>query len=177
MATEIRTERLTLRAWRTSEVERFCEIYGDERVWRWLGAHPAPLTDPVLAADRIERWEALITGPFGVWAVVPDGSETPAGTVILLQLPDDDGVPTDDVEVGWHFAPDTWGRGYATEAARVLLARAWDHGLAEVHAVVYPGNDRSMAVTQRLGMTDLGVTSQWFGVELRHFLATNPDRV
>ena len=65
-----------------------------------------------------------------------------------------------------------WGFGVATESARVLIDQARAHGLAEVHAVVYPGNLRSLAVCDRLGMTRLGVTDEWYGVELvDHVLA------
>jgi RimJ/RimL family protein N-acetyltransferase len=65
--------------------------------------------------------------------------------------------------VGWHFHPDSWGRGYATESARAAVDRAFAAGLPEIYAVIHPGNDRSVAVTRRLGMTPIGVQSQWYG--------------
>ena len=90
-------------------------------------------------------------------------------------MPGADGTPSDDVEVGWHLHPDAWGRGYATEAARSAMDRAFAGGLAEIYAVVYPGNDRSVAVTHRLGMRPLGPQTRWYGgITLNAFVATNP---
>ncbi|MFE2105185.1 GNAT family N-acetyltransferase, partial [Kitasatospora sp. NPDC059463] len=84
-------------------------------------------------------------------------------------------APHGEVEVGWHLHPDSWGRGYATEAARAALAKGFADGLTEIHAVVRPGNERSAAVCRRLGMTPRGRTSRWYGGEFDAFLAT-PDR-
>jgi len=174
MTHDILTRRLTLRPWRPSDVDRYLEIYADARVWRWLGANPQPVTERANALAKIERWAALIDGPYGIWAAEPVESNSPAGTVILLRLPDANDQPTNDVEVGWHFAPDSWGQGYATEAADALLDHAWQFGIPRVHAVVYPTNERSIAVCERLGMTDAGLTSQWYGTELRHFVIEQP---
>ena len=105
MPLDIKTARLRLRPWRETDVQRFLAIYGDEQVWRWLGATPAPLTDPEIALSRIKRWAGLFDGPCGIWAVVPDDETEPVGTVLLLHLPDKDGNLTDDIEIGWHFMP------------------------------------------------------------------------
>ena len=56
-------------------------------------------------------------------------------------------------EVGWAFARDRWGRGYATEAARALLAYAFD-GL-DCHRVIatcQPENPASWRIMEKLGM-------------------------
>ena len=79
-----------------------------------------------------------------------------------------------DVEVGWHLHPDSWGQGYATEAAQGALAKAWSDGLAEVVAVVYAGNEPSLRVCRRLGMEATGSTKKWYGVELESFRIRRP---
>ena len=58
------------------------------------------------------------------------------------------------VEVGWRLARDAWGRGYATEAARAALAFGFEeHAIEEILAIVDPGNERSLRVCAKLGMT------------------------
>jgi RimJ/RimL family protein N-acetyltransferase len=84
-------------------------------------------------------------------------SGIPAGTVLLKPPPDGDG----EVEIGWHFHADSWGKGLASEAAGALLARAFDDGLKEVWAVTHLDNHASMAVCRRIGMHLLGVTRRW----------------
>jgi RimJ/RimL family protein N-acetyltransferase len=74
-----------------------------------------------------------------------------------------------EVEVGWHLHPDSWGHGYATEAARGAVDRAFRYGLPEVYAVVRPDNAPSLAVCRRLGMTPLGRTTRWYGIDLEAF--------
>ena len=61
---------------------------------------------------------------------------------------------TPAVEVGWRLARAYWGRGYATEVARAALADGFGRlGLDEIVSFTVPGNTRSRAVMERLGMT------------------------
>ncbi len=80
-----------------------------------------------------------------------NGYDPPVGSVLLAPLPDGDGEDTDDIEIGWELHPGHWGKGYATEAAQLILDLAWGQGLAGVNAVALPGNDRSLTVMRRLG--------------------------
>jgi RimJ/RimL family protein N-acetyltransferase len=67
------------------------------------------------------------------------------------------------VTVGWRFAPTTWGRGYATEAATAVLDQAFTTmGLDRVGCVTNAENRRSTDVAERLGMsviTEISVPS------------------
>src|SRR3954451_10739340 len=151
----LRTERLRLRAWTTSadDLARLTDIYGRDEVTRWIGGTPS-----VPPAELPDRWAAVhAQNPrFGCWAMeLEDG--TVAGTVLVKPLPNGVG----EVEVGWHLHPDCWGHGYATEAARAVIDRAFEEGLPEVYAVVRPGNDPSLAVCRRLGMQHLGTMRRW----------------
>lgn len=178
MAATFETARLAVRPWAETEddVAAMLDTYRRDEVARWLGARPQPLTSAEEARARIARWAPYCEGVYGIWAVVPHAVGHPVGTVLLLRLPDADGARTDDVEVGWHLHPEHWGHGYATEAASGALARAWAAGLTRVHAVVRPGNERSVAVTRRLGMRPMGRTDRWYGVELEAFSLDRPGR-
>lgn len=163
------TERLRLRAWTSSpaDLARLADIYGRTEVTRWLGGPPT-----VPMAELVERWAAISAADerFGCWALEPRDGGTPAGTLLLKPLPHGVG----EVEVGWHLHPDSWGRGYATEAAAALIGCAFDAGVPEVYAVVRPGNEPSLAVCRRLGMQPLGLTTRWYAVELQAFRLMAP---
>ncbi len=58
------------------------------------------------------------------------------------------------MEIGWRLARPAWGQGYATEAARTVLAHGFGTlELPEILAVTTATNLRSQAVMRRLGMT------------------------
>ena len=168
VGTLLRTERLRLRPWTTSasDLARLTDIYGRDEVTRWLGGPPS-----VTSEELVARWAELHRRDdrFGCWAIeCRDGSV--AGTVLFKPLPNGVG----EVEVGWHLHPDSWGNGYATEAARAVVERGFDAGLPEVYAVVRPGNEGSLAVCRRLGMQPLGRIRRWYDVELEAFRLMAP---
>ncbi|HEY4627466.1 MAG TPA: GNAT family N-acetyltransferase, partial [Blastococcus sp.] len=117
------------------------------------------------------RWAGVHArdGRFGCWAIDVPGRAI-AGTVLFKPLPNGVG----EVEVGWHLHPDSWGHGYATEAARAVIERGFGLGLPEVYAVVRPGNEASMAVCCRLGMAPLGRLRRWYDVDLEAFRLMAP---
>jgi RimJ/RimL family protein N-acetyltransferase len=172
-ATVIRTDRLVIRPWQVEEADRYLEISRRPEVVRWL---PRPPIDRHEAITRIERNLAQLAADprLGRWAVVDKSTGVPAGTVILQPLPDGDG----EVEIGWHLHPDSWGHGFASEAADAVLTRAFANGLAEVWAVTDLENRRSGAVCRRIGMRLLGVTHRWYdGPSLMFWAGSRPDRV
>ena len=162
------TERLRLRPWTTSaaDLARLADIYGRDEVTRWLGGPPT-----LTPAEIVARWTAVhdLDQRFGCRAIeLADGSV--AGTVLFKPLPNGVG----EVEVGWHLHPDSWGHGYATEAARAVIEQGFAAGLPEVYAVVRPGNEASLAVCARLGMAPLGRFRRWYDVELEAFRLMAP---
>jgi RimJ/RimL family protein N-acetyltransferase len=153
------TPRLVIRPWEPGEADRLFDVLRRIEVVKWLS--PSNLmTRREEAAERIERWSAeLATDPrFGRWAAVELATGIPAGTMLLKRLPDGNG----EIEIGWHFHPDSWGRGLATEAAQAVLAHGFATGLEEVWAVTHLDNDRSAGVCRKLGMRLLGVTHRWY---------------
>lgn len=154
------TERLVIRHWRPGEAPRVLDLLSRIEVVRWLGdGEPELLADLSAAEAKIASWRARDDGLLGAWAVQPRSSGVPAGTVLLLRLPH--GEP-DEVEIGWHLHPDSWGHGYATEAARAVLDHAFAGGLPHVHALTHLDNHASQGVCRRLGMRDLGVVEKWY---------------
>jgi RimJ/RimL family protein N-acetyltransferase len=98
------------------------------------------------------------------------------GTILLKSIPasgtGDPLQPSGDTEIGWHFHPAAWGRGYASEAASAVLAHAFARGLDRVVAVTHPDNAASQAVCRRIGMTPRGRTDAYYGVTCELFDVT-----
>ncbi len=169
------TERLDIRAWTHADVDAMYDIYRRWEVSRWLGATPKVAASVEEMHWTVDRWSARAQAPFGIWAVVPRDEGVPVGTVLLVPFVDPACDPLPEVEVGWHFHPDAWGHGYATESARGALEVGWTAGLDEIYAVVHPGNEASVAVTRRLGMEPIGRTERFYGIELDAFRIARPE--
>jgi ribosomal-protein-alanine N-acetyltransferase len=90
---------------------------------------------------------------WGLWAV----EELSTGRFLGftgLNVPSFEAHFTPAVEIGWRLRRDAWGRGFATEAARGVLAVAFDDlELPELVSFTAVGNERSRAVMRRIGMT------------------------
>jgi RimJ/RimL family protein N-acetyltransferase len=153
---ELRTPRLSLRAWRESDLEPYSAMNADPRVMRWF---PATMTREQSAAS-MERFESL-HGQHGFtgWAVeVLDSARGAAPFVGFVGLvppafPAPFAHTEPLVEIGWRLAAGWWGLGIATEAADAALRFAFDTaGLPEVVSFTVPANIASQAVMQRIGM-------------------------
>lgn len=166
----LQTSRLLLRPWSAADLATVFDIYSRWEVARFLGRTPAPMTAPAQAEAALSRWAGLAGSRHGVWAIVPKDGSAPVGSALMKLLPlSGSGDPSADTEIGWHLHPDAWGHGYATEAGARLVEHAWQQGLREVYAVVYPENAASQAVCRRLGMEHLGLTDRYYDVTCELF--------
>jgi ribosomal-protein-alanine N-acetyltransferase len=145
----LRTPRLILRRWRPADRAPFAALNADPVVMAHFPAVLTPAESDALAAT-IEA--NLAARGFGLWALeIPD--VVPFAGFVGLSVPTFAASFTPCVEIGWRLAAAQWGRGYATEAARAVLAHAWDAlALDEVVSFTSQGNTRSRAVMARLGM-------------------------
>ena len=61
-------------------------------------------------------------------------------------------------EIAWVIGLEWQGRGYATEAARALIAWLDSRGARVIQAHIHPGHAASAAVARRAGLASAGVT-------------------
>jgi RimJ/RimL family protein N-acetyltransferase len=65
------------------------------------------------------------------------------------------------VEVGYGIVPSRQGRGYATEAVRLMVALAWRHpGVTAALAQTDPGNGASQRVLEKAGFRQVSAGAQ-----------------
>jgi RimJ/RimL family protein N-acetyltransferase len=174
---ELTTERLVLRPWRDDDAAFAFDLYSRWEVARFLGRAPAVLTDPADAVRRIARLRALEDDLRTFRVVSAASTREPVGTVMLQPIPASGPEPlrpSGDTEIGWHFHPDHWGHGYATEAAGALLAAAL-RDLDRVVAVTYPDNTASQRVCERIGMRRVGPTDAYYNVRMELFVTPTEE--
>jgi RimJ/RimL family protein N-acetyltransferase len=145
----IETERLRLRPVTPEDTEPLRVIYAEPEVARWLG--PEMAEDIVRSvAEQMELQETL---GFSMFALEDRATGALIGDCGLQPLE----LKGPEIEIGWDLAPHAWGRGYATEAARAVLARAFgEWELDRVIAVVKRDNIASWRVAEKLGMVAEG---------------------
>lgn len=146
----LETKRLRLRDWRGDDFEPFATMNADERVMEF---YPATLNRQESDAFAGRCQDRLRKNGFGLYAAEAKSTGTFIGYVGFSEA--DFSAPfTPAIEIGWRLAQFAWGKGYASEAATACLAHGFAQlGLEEVVSFAATGNDRSVAVMERIGMS------------------------
>lgn len=156
----ITTERLVVRSFRPGDEADVFAYRSVPEVVRYIPGEPkteeqvADLVAERATAGRVDGTQRICT-----LAVELDGRVI--GDV-LIHL---DGADGRQAEIGWVFAPDVTGKGYATEAARAITSAAFDDlGVQRVWAQLEPVNTASVRICERLGMRREALFEQasWF---------------
>jgi RimJ/RimL family protein N-acetyltransferase len=143
----ITTERLVLRAHRPDDLDDLVRFHSDPEVVRYV---PWPVRDRAATAETLQvKLDQTVLEEHGQWLVLAvelRSTGTVIGEVLLKWASDRQG------ELGFAFARDHHGQGYAAEAAGAILRLAFDDfGFHRVTAVVVEGNDPSVRLLGRLG--------------------------
>ena len=140
------TERLALRPPTLDDLPAWHAIYLDaEEVW-----YGAPRSSLEENRAKLERQIAHHEQHgFGMCTVELAGKTIGAAGLQHLE-----GGP--EVEVGYRFLKEHWGRGYATESARASIAYGFDEvGLDRIVAVALESNVASRRVLEKCGLREI----------------------
>jgi [ribosomal protein S5]-alanine N-acetyltransferase len=158
------TERLRLRPATLEDLDTWLAISRDaETVW-W-GEPSSTLED---ARANLEKQLANQERyGFSLWAVELEAEREVIGATGLQHLGDGE-----EIEVGYRFLREHWGRGYATEAARAAIRFGFDElGLDRIVAVTLPTNQASRRVMEKCGMSFVGVAHVYGRTQVKYALS------
>jgi RimJ/RimL family protein N-acetyltransferase len=148
----ITTERLRLRAYELGDVRELTHLIGAREVAANLLRLPYPYSEQdarTFICATEESGEAR-------FAVALSGQERLIGGIGLRIQP-----AHARAELGYWLGLPYWGCGYATEAARAVLAYGFDTlELHRIHASVFRENIRSAKVLRKIGMRHEGCFRQ-----------------
>jgi RimJ/RimL family protein N-acetyltransferase len=168
MAELLRTERILVRDWSVTDATAALKIYHHDDVVQWLRELDR-IPDTAAMHSVLQGWtveQSDLAPGTGRWALTLLEGGALIGGISLLPMP----VPEADVEIGYQLAPEHWGRGYITEAARALAHWAFQrHSLVELFALVAPDNVRAAATARRIGMEWVGESDKYHGTPLQVF--------
>lgn len=154
-----RTQRLLLRPiWPEDAAALFAAV-NDRAIVCNLAHAPWPYT-PDDARDFASRAQDRLY-PHFLLTRPGDTGQTVIGTCGLAAL-------NGEAEIGYWIARDHWGQGYATEAARAVIANAWMLGHRRLIASHFIDNPASGAVLRRLGFRPTGITRPRFSAGRGH---------
>lgn len=146
----LETERLILRDWCEEDRPFFHRVNSDETVMEFF---PFRRNREEAGAMMDFIREGIAQNGFGFAAAALKETGEPIGFVGLHRPSGLSNLPEGTIEIGWRLAPEFWGKGYVTEAARAWLAYGFETlGLDEIVSFAVVDNDRSIAVMRRIGM-------------------------
>jgi RimJ/RimL family protein N-acetyltransferase len=141
----LKTERLVLRRFCESDVDRLFVLHNDPDVMRHLTGG-----DPV-SREEIEREYRERFAGEGFWATEHRATGAFLGWFALH--PTTDRAP-DEWELGYRLHKAAWGQGYATEGSRALIRKGFSElGVRRVWAQTMAVNLASRRVMEKSGLT------------------------
>jgi RimJ/RimL family protein N-acetyltransferase len=152
----VETERLLIRKWNDEDAAAVEGIYLKPEVMQFI---PGGVWSPDRTARTITRMRELDTERgYGFYPIVVKSLGTIVGHCGLGNL-----EQTPEIEVAYILDSPYWGHGYASEAARAIIANGLSTlNIPRIVAVAFPENVRSIAVMRSVGMTRVGL-AQHFG--------------
>ena len=142
----LETERLALREWTPDDAEALFEILGDAEVMRYVeDGRPWEF-------GRVREWIGWVqksyrTRGWSRWAVVEKDGGLAVGSCGFVPLP-----WSGEIDFGYLFRRDRWGRGYASEVTPAVLRYGFErYGFKEVVASIAPEHEVSRRVLEKLG--------------------------
>ena len=164
----LETDRLILTTWEPSDWLAFLPIATDVEVMRYITGG-VPWTGERIQSFVNRQVELFLERGFCRWKLLLKPAQELIGFCGVGYWRD-----SPDLEIGWWLGRPYWGRGLATEAARVALRDALERvGLDRIISVARPANVASTRIMEKLGLK-LECEFEEDGVRLVRFAIDRP---
>ena len=141
---KLETERLLIRPFLSSDTDAYARVVADPEVMRYLGGR----------AHCYEEAAQFVTGcvamheelGYSRYCVLLKDSQELIGFCGFDHF-------NGELDFGWRYARQHWGKGYGTEAAIAVLARGVEVlNFPLIVAIAYPENRGAIRIMQKIGM-------------------------
>lgn len=166
----LETNRLFLRSWTLADNERLFEICTDADVMRYIGTGKAYKC--ISQANEFLNWAINYERENGFcrWAVIEKASGEIVGSCGFARP-----HGTSEIELGYLFAREHWGKGFATETAKSCLRYGFEKlGFREIIAITDPANSASQKVLEKIGFLKRGI-EKFQGEDNLIYIAENSE--
>jgi RimJ/RimL family protein N-acetyltransferase len=147
----LETERLLLRQFDLQDADLLVELDGDPRVMRYITGG-APTSRDEVESEYLPAFLAYYRRfpDYGFWAAIEKTTNDFLGWFHYRPAPGD---PVDQPELGYRLRCAAWGKGYATEGSRALIAKGFaEFDVQRVVASAVAVNTASRRVMEKSGM-------------------------
>ena len=147
------TPRLTAERLREHHFEDIFRMHRDARQMETLGGIKTEQETREYLEWNLDHWDRY---GHGLWILRERRDGPVIGRALLRHLFVEG---RDEVEVGYSFNPDHWGKGFATEIATTLVRLGFEQlRLAAIVAITMLTNEASKRVLRKAGLEDAGET-------------------
>ncbi|MCL1076728.1 N-acetyltransferase [Parashewanella spongiae] len=143
----VETERLILRKFTENDIDALFEM---NRIPEILAYIP---TEPFIKREQATKLYKTVILPnyeefgFGRWAVHHKTDDKVIGFCGPKYIEE-----LNEVELGYRYFPDYWGKGIGFEAAKGALSSFPEHGIKSAIAMILEGNVGSENIAKKVGM-------------------------
>lgn len=143
----IETERLILRELCLDDITGMMQLHSNPQVQKFTGEDV--ITTSAGIHDKIqEKVNEYRDYGYGRWATILKEGQQFIGWAGLSYLPE-----FDEIDLGYRFLPQFWGKGIATEACNAILVYGFETlKLQKIIAIALKENEASIKVMEKTGM-------------------------
>lgn len=165
------TERVKIREFESHDVQALSKILSDPDVMEFSSKGPLNEADTTGFIEWcIKSYQKY---GYGQWAVIEKESGKLIGCCGLSHANVDE---VDEVEIGYRFDKEQWGKGLASEAASGVLAHGFDTWMIEsIVGIVAPRHRASIRVLEKIGFRAFSET-RYCGWDVRIYRLSQKDQ-